>query len=395
MELIIEAGVGPPIPSLEVVERKGRGHPDTLCDALAESVTSALSEEYVSRFGAVLHHNVDKVLLVGGTSRPAFGGGEIVEPVEVILAGRATHAVGEARIDVEAIALSAARACLESRVPRLGLENVRLSTRIRPGAVELVDIFLRQAESGIWLSNDTSIGVGYAPLSRLERAVLEVERELTAQGAIARRPERGEDMKIMGVRDDDVVRLTVADAFVGGALPDLAAYVSAKNTLREDVLVRAAEILGRAPTVTVNAGDAPERGQIYLTVSGTSAEAGDDGEAGRGNRGNGLITPMRPMTMESIAGKNPVSHVGKIYNVVATLIAESIVGLDGVSAAEVVLVSRIGAPVCEPQLVRARLWTDGADAGAFQAAAQAIAEAELGRTDVLAREIVEGQHVLF
>ncbi len=54
----------------------------------------------------------------------------------------------------------------------------------------------------------------------------------------------------------------------------------------------------------------------------TSVEMGDDGATGRGNRGNCLITPMRPMSIEAIAGKNPVNHVGKIYNVIAQQVAE-------------------------------------------------------------------------
>jgi S-adenosylmethionine synthetase len=74
--------------------------------------------------------------------------------------------------------------------------------------------------------------------------------------------------------------------------------------------------------VVVNAADDLQAGSVYLTVTGTSAEAGDDGEAGRGNRVNGLITPYRPMTMESAAGKNPVTHVGKISNVCASLITQ-------------------------------------------------------------------------
>ncbi len=51
---------------VEVVERKGAGHPDTICDALAETLSRNLCREYQSRFGYILHHNVDKALLCGG-----------------------------------------------------------------------------------------------------------------------------------------------------------------------------------------------------------------------------------------------------------------------------------------------------------------------------------------
>ncbi|MCZ7685900.1 MAG: hypothetical protein M5U28_46945 [Sandaracinaceae bacterium] len=144
--------------------------------------------------------------------------------------------------------------------------------------------------------------------------------------------------------------------------------------------------------VSINAADDPERGEIYLTVTGTSAESGDDGEAGRGNRANGLITPMRAMTMESVAGKNPVSHVGKIYNVIATRIAEDLVGrLEDVREAELCLVSRIGAPVREPQLARARLWTHGRDPSELSAEVEAIVHRHLDSTAALAEELAFGR----
>ena len=58
-------------------------------------------------------------------------------------------------------------------------------------------------------------------------------------------------------------------------------------------------------------------GGMYLTVLGTSADGADGGQVGRGNRVNGLISLHRPMSTEAAAGKNPVSHVGKIYNLLA------------------------------------------------------------------------------
>jgi S-adenosylmethionine synthetase len=394
MDVWIERGGDPPAGrgAVEVVERKGRGHPDTICDALAEAVGGALSRAYLESFGAILHHNVDKVLLVGGSSRPAFGGGEIVAPIEITLAGRATsEALGE-RIDVDAIAIEAARACLRERLSRLDPDaHVRLATRIRPGAAELVGTFMRQAETGVWLANDTSIGVGHAPLSPLESTVHGLETRLTSGPALAERPERGEDMKIMGVRRGTEADITVADAFVGGALTDLEDYRAAREALRLEAQTMACELSGLDARVTVNAADDIARSQIYLTVIGTSAESGDDGEAGRGNRANGLITPMRPMTLESVAGKNPVSHVGKIYNVLATRIAEDLVEqLDDVTDAEICLVSRIGAPVSEPQLARARLWTKGRDPAELTSEVGSIVRARLATTRELAASFARG-----
>ena len=89
---------------------------------------------------------------------------------------------------------------------------------------------------------------------------------------------------------------------------------------------------------------------MYLTITGTSAEAGDDGEVGRGNRSNGLITPCRTMSLEAVCGKNPINHVGKLYNVLGTEIAREIVkrGQGDILEAHVKLLSQIGRPITDP-----------------------------------------------
>jgi len=339
----------------ELVERKGLGHPDTVCDALAEELSRALARHYLERFGTILHHNVDKALLVGGAARPRFGGGEVLEPIEIHLAGRAVTRVGNDSVPLDEIARECAEGWLARNLRALDVRrHVRLFTRVRPGSVDLSELFRRRERAGRVLANDTSIGVGYAPLSRLESLVLGVERALNAPEFRACHPAGGEDVKVMGLRDGDRIALTVARAFVDRHLPDLEAYLAAK----EVVSARVRELAGDA-AVVVNASDDPASGSVYLTVTGLSAEAGDDGQVGRGNRVNGLITPHRPMSLEAAAGKNPVSHVGKLYNLTAHAAARALVQeLPGVRHAQVFLVSCIGRPVSEPQLAQARLAVD-------------------------------------
>ena len=353
MDIVVTASADPPLAeqSVEVVERKGLGHPDTICDALAEEVSVALCQFYLERFGAILHHNVDKVLLVGGQSTPVFGGGEVREPIEIYLAGRATAEARGVRVPVAELAVESCKAWLRAHLRYLDVdEHVRLHTRIRPGSAELVELFLRQRETGDWLSNDTSCGAGFAPRTPLETAVLATEHGLRSEDALRKHPERGEDIKVMGVRHGERVALTVSDALVSAHVRSVADYRDQCAALAAD-----ARALSGAAAVEVNAGDDLARGAMFLTVTGTSAEAGDDGEAGRGNRPSGLITPYRPMTMESVAGKNPVSHVGKIYNVAAGRIAERIVAeCDAVRGAECILVSCVGAKVREPQIAHVR-----------------------------------------
>ena len=342
---------------VEVVERKGLGHPDTIADALAEEFGIALCRAYRERFGAVLHHNVDKVLLRGGTSRPAFGGGRVLEPIEIYLAGRATRSHRGVDVPVDEIAHATATEWLKTHLHALEPDrHVRLHCLIRPGSADLVELFLRQQRSGAPLANDTSCGVGFAPETPLERAVLAVERRLNAADLKALNPEIGEDVKVMGVRRGDTLDLTVACAFVDRFVSDRDAYLAGCEHVAEIAREAARQVTGRDAVVRVNAGDDPGSDSFYLTVTGTSAESGDDGQAGRGNRVNGLITPNRPMTLESVAGKNPITHVGKLYNVAAREMAGRVVSqIDEVDEAEVCLVSQIGRPVQEPWIADARI----------------------------------------
>ena len=372
---------------VEVVERKGLGHPDSVCDALAEAFSVAYSRHCLARFGRILHHNVDKALLVAGRSAPRFGGGELLAPVELHLAGRAVARHGAERIALEELAETSARAWLAAKLPALAPERaLRIHCRVSAGAQELVDLFDRGR--GVPLANDTSCGAGHAPFSTLETIVYEVEREL-ARGAIRG---AGADVKVMGVRHDARIELQIACAGCGPALPDRAAYLALRAELARVALAVAARHTAQAAQVRVNSADDDARDVFYLTVTGTSAEMGDDGQAGRGNRANGLITPGRPMTLESVAGKNPISHVGKLYNVAASLLAAALVEeIPELRAAECVLVSRIGEPIDEPALVSLRL---GSEAPAALRRAEELARAQLRAIPELWRELVAGRVAL-
>ncbi|KRT56565.1 methionine adenosyltransferase [endosymbiont of Ridgeia piscesae] len=342
---------------VEIVERKGMGHPDTICDALAEELSRSLCQFYLEHFGLVLHHNVDKALLWGGTSQPLFGGGKILAPMEIFLAGRATCAYKGIRVPVEELMHDSASNWLESNFHVLDpAQHIKLHCLIRPGSMDLVELYLRQKETGIALANDTSCGVGYAPLSELERVVLQIENKLNSNEIKSLHPEIGEDIKVMGTRRCDTVELTIACAFIDRYISSLQDYFDKKLQLASLVEHEAKLTTHKQVMVTINAADDIATKSIYLTVTGTSAESGDDGEVGRGNRVNGLITPYRPMNMEAAAGKNPVTHVGKLYNIVAQQIADSLVQeLDEIEEAYCYLVSQIGSPINEPKIVDLRL----------------------------------------
>jgi S-adenosylmethionine synthetase len=340
---------GPGAGRVEIVERKGRGHPDTLCDRAAEALSAALCRTYVERTGRVLHHNVDKAVLCGGSATVAFGGGEVVRPMRMIHVGRATAAAGAATFDLAGLAEGATRGVFAAALRHLdAARHLEIETLLRPTSAALAELFA--GGEAVPAANDTSIGCGFAPLSPTERLVLAVEGALTARGTLAAHPFLGEDVKVLAVRVDEAVELTVAAAFVAAHVASARQYEEGRAAVGDLARHCAAE-LGLAARVVVNAADRPAAGRYYLTVTGTSAEAGDDGQVGRGNRANGLITPGRPMSLEALAGKNPVSHVGKLYNAWASRLTADLVARPDVDAATCLLASRIGAPITEPQVV--------------------------------------------
>jgi S-adenosylmethionine synthetase len=375
---------------VEIVERKGLGHPDTICDALAEEFTRSLSRFYLDRCGFIVHHNVDKILLRGGSSQAEFGGGSVIEPIELYLAGRAVMRLEGEVVPIEELAVEGSRRWLRDHLHALDSErHVRIRSLVRPGSADLVELYTRQRDEGRWLANDTSCGVGYAPLSDLERVVHAVEQRLSDLGR-RERPEVGEDVKVMGVRNRDRIRLTISCAMIGRHLSHLDDYLEARALLAALVAETASEVSNRKVEVAVNAADDPSSGSVFLTVTGTSAEAGDDGEAGRGNRANGLITPYRPMTLESVAGKNPVTHVGKLYNIAAGLIAEAIVEeIPEITEAHCMLVSQIGQLIADPQVAHIRVRSrqpSSQDPGRVDA----IVRQHLDALPRLYRELIDG-----
>lgn len=396
MSNIIITALSAPSPAsqpLEIVERKGLGHPDTVCDALAEALSRSLCRYYLDAFGLILHHNVDKALLWGGASQAVFGGGRVTEPMEIFLAGRAACEYKGKRVPIDELVEESCRNWLKSNFHALDPDrHVKVHSLIRPGSVELVDLYLRQEKTGEALANDTSCGVGYAPLDDLERVVLEVEKHLNSDATRTTHPAIGEDIKVMGVRHRDAIRLTVACAFIDRFISGVDEYVASKAKVAALVLESASRITQKKVTVEVNAADDISSGSLYLTVTGTSAESGDDGEVGRGNRANGLITPYRPMNMEAAAGKNPVTHVGKLYNLAAQRITNAIVqNLAEVEEAYCYLVSTIGRPVVEPQVadLQVRL-VPGATLAAVQAPIREIFNDQLSQMMVIRQELVDG-----
>ncbi len=348
--------------NVELVERKGKGHPDYIADGTSEAVGRALSKYYLENFGAILHHNVDKGLVVGGKASVTFGGGTVDEAIRIIVAGRASGAIKEGgrtrSVPICSIALGAINDFLDETFRFLNPRTQVISEyQVRAGAANLTRVF--KTGKNIPRANDTSFGICFAPLSIVEKLTLETERYLNSEKVKKKLPEVGEDIKVMGLRNGKSINLTVAAAIISSLTPDLSHYLNVKEEIKNLVEDLATKITNYPVKVQVNTADNPKAGDpssVYLTVTGTSAEHGDDGNTGRGNRVNGLITPCRPMSLEATAGKNPVSHVGKIYNVLAMILSDKIyTEVHGIREVYVKILSQIGKPIDTPMMTSVEL----------------------------------------
>lgn len=343
---------------LEIVERKGLGHPDSICDAVMDQVSVRLSREYLEKVGAIMHHNADKSLLVAGEVENKFGGGLVKEPMLLIFGDRATFEADDVEIPVKKIAVQTAKEWFRENLRFVDPEkHVRYQVELKPGASSLVDIFKRKGK--VLGANDTSAAVGYAPMTRTEKAILKTEKYVNSKGFKGKFPESGEDVKVMGLRKGDELHLTVSMAFVDRFVESEKDYFRKKGEIHDDMRRFTKENTGfEKVTVNLNTLDVEGRGLdgIYLTVLGTSADGADSGQVGRGNRVNGVISLNRPVCSEAAAGKNPVSHVGKIYNLLTHRIAKQVYeNVPGIEEVYIWLLSQIGKPVDQPAVAAAQI----------------------------------------
>jgi S-adenosylmethionine synthetase len=387
---------------VELVERKGLGHPDYISDAVSEAASRELSKYYLKEFGTILHHNLDKVLLVGGQASPKFGGGDVIHPIYIHVAGRATTEVktssGTIKIPIGPIILSASKKFIKNNFRFLDPDkHIVVNYSIGPGSADLVGVYELGTHSAVPLANDTSIGVGFAPFSVTERLAMESERLLNSREFKLKYPEVGEDIKVMALRQGKSIKITIAAAFISSLVKDKDHYLSIKEEVKRRVEDLASKIApGFDTSIFINTADKPENGIYYITVTGTSAEHGDDGMTGRGNRANGLITPMRPMTMEAAAGKNPVNHIGKIYNVFAPLVANRIYKeVTGIKEVYVYLLSQIGKPIDQPLIANVEVIPEKELTNNMKQDAQSIMDGELSRITRIAELILNEEATLY
>ena len=352
----------------EFVERKGIGHPDTLADALAEELSMKYSNYTLRNFGVVLHHNFDKVGLLGGSSYVSFGRGYLKNPIKVLINGRASIKFGKKEIPINKLLIGWAKNFFKKRLPMINVSKdlklyLNLSSQSSPGKT-----YEKEAEKGArrrWFepesikdipelkklfANDTVLGVGYAPFSKLEKLIINIERFLNSKSYKEKNPWIGSDIKIMGFRNTDAFFLTLCIPQVANFVKTLKDYKVNIKKLRHDIerTIKKHDIENYK--LEINTRDNYKLRELYLTAIGSSIESGDEGLAGRGNRVNGLISSTKPISIEGSCGKNPVYHVGKLYYLAAFEIADKVFKKFKTSN-EIFIASQSGRDLMDPWIV--------------------------------------------
>lgn len=334
-QIIIDSGLNLN-KKFEVIERKGLGHPDTLSDDLGERLSIAYSKYCLENFGVILHHNFDKVGMMGGMSKVGFAEGKILSPIRVLINGRASKAFGSHKIPLEELLSNEVELFFKEKFPHI--PNVKqiyriiweISTGSSPGAISSEDSYRQH-----WFSprgredlselkhlncNDTSMGVAYYGHTALEQFVLTVEGTLNSAEYKNGRPWLGNDIKLMCSRLDSHVSLILCVPQIGIYVNSLGEYKAHTDEIKTFIAETARKMLPEYTVdIHINMRDKfdNEAKDLYLTYTGSSIEMGDEGFVGRGNRFGGLIVPDRLYSMEGIAGKNPVYHTGKMYSAMA------------------------------------------------------------------------------
>jgi S-adenosylmethionine synthetase len=244
-------------------------------------------------------------------------------------------------------------------------------------------------------ANDTSFGVSHWPRSGLEHAVYETAQYINYE-LIDRFPV-GEDVKVMGLRRNGELTLTVALPFMADRIGDVTEFAVARDAAVATIREYASQLDHRKVRVMVNTADDLDNDAVYLTLTGTSAEMGDDGAVGRGNRVNGVIAPFRATSLEAACGKNPISHVGKVYNVLALQAAQDLVEqIPDVEEATVYLLSQIGAPLDQPLMANALVRpVNGSLTASVQADVEDLLDEQLAQVHDIRKRILSRKITLF
>jgi S-adenosylmethionine synthetase len=342
----------------EIVERKGIGHPDTLADGAAESGANAYAKSCLANFGIILRHALDKASIRGGSIDVDFGRGEVLLPATLSLGGHVSTRFGATEFGAYETITSAAKAHIFNTLPNLKTHYLTVERHTddrepRPYWHHPRDIS-DVPDAVNPRSNDTSTTVGTWPLSETEKLALGLEGFFYQLDGQPRFPYVGQDIKVMAKRLGEEITVTMAVPLLGTYVQNREEYLDILDTLERQTDEYAQTVIGNKSKVQIRINPAREPGQEYLLHIGSCIESAEDGFVGRGNKGHGVISTARPISVEAPHGKNPLSFSGKVHSLLATELARILSENHENADVDVCISTNMGDPILEPDLIAIR-----------------------------------------
>lgn len=382
------SGLRTPLPHelpVEVVERKGVGHPDTLADGIAELASIRYSRHCLDTVGAVLHHNLDKVAVFGGRAAFSDTDGVYDRPLRVVFGGRISTSFAGQELPVREILEHAAVDHLRTALP--GFDRVQLEVRHETtNSSKFSHWFAPRSlddlpERPSPFSNDTAYLVGSAPGTVTEAVAL------LAEAWFRRNAWAGSDIKALAVRNGATWTVTVCVPALAGYLNSSAQFAEAVTSAASELTDLLAQRLPGRVSVLCNTRDSrigPISGQ-YFTLSGSAVDYGEDGLVGRGNARTGVISGAHLAGNEATFGKNPAYHVGKVGGWLADTAAHAVATEFG--PCRIALLWRNGARYDEPASIEITTVNP-----TLLGPAEELVRATLSRTDWMA-DLLTGRYL--
>lgn len=317
----------------EIIERKGIGHPDTLADLIAENFSNNFSNFCLSKSESILNHWVDKVCLKGATTSLDFGKSKILKPINAYLFGRVPEFIFQEKIDIKKLFKKSVENIFSKifiGLPILENTNFIVDTNWTSGKDHPESFYFPKNSNELecaWdskKSNDTVMCTAFAPYTTAENLVVEIENFINSPAFKKKFTATGWDVKVLLVRCDLHLDITICIPFIADRTPSVDFYYSVLKEIKSVLtffISRKLLSYKKNYNFDLELNTKDKDNNVYLTAFGTALDKGDYGAVGRGNKYQGLISVNRQTNIEAVAGKNPLNHSGKLLTIIATEIA--------------------------------------------------------------------------
>ncbi len=351
--------LGSPL-DIEVVERKGIGHPDSLADIIAEDFSNKYSLYCLEQFGVVLNYWFDKVTISGGVCDLGFGRCDVLKPITIYLFGRVTTKFANHEIPFEDMfkesCLSVFRQIFGDTYPKesinfffdvnsaLGADHEK--TYYSPNSVDSLKTFEN------FTANDTVVCHGYAPYTKTETICIAIENFLNSDSFKNKYRATGWDIKVLIIRESNSYRITVCVPFIATKTKSHEFYLNSKNEIKKEIseFLQTGDFFSSNDSYEIYLNTKDRDNLAYLVAYGSAADKGDYGAVGRGNRYSGVISVNRGTNVEAVNGKNSRNHSGKLYTVLSHSLASFVYNKTG-EPCQVIITTDNGRPLSDPTMV--------------------------------------------